>query len=81
LEVLLRTETGAKVEDRLLSLGDSLHAPHIIDLEVAQVLCRYAGAGELSADRGREALIDLADFPLHRNGFACLASRSYHRPP
>jgi predicted nucleic acid-binding protein len=66
LEVLLGTETGARVEDRLLSGGKSLHAPHLLDVEVAQVLRRYAAAGELSPERGREALTDLADFPLHR---------------
>lgn len=66
LEVLLGTGTGARVEDRLLSRGESLHAPHLLDVEVAQVLRRYAAAGELTPERGWEALRDLADFPLHR---------------
>jgi predicted nucleic acid-binding protein len=66
LEVLLGTETGARVEDRLLSRGESLHAPHLLDVEVAQVLRRYAAAGELTPARGREALVDLVDFPVHR---------------
>ena len=66
LEVLLGTATGARVEDRLLSRGESLHAPHLLDVEVAQVLRRYASAGELTPARGREALTDLADFPVHR---------------
>src|SRR5512139_1570417 len=52
--------------DRLLSRGESLHAPHLLDVEVAQVLRRYAAAGELTPERGEEALTDLADFPLHR---------------
>ena len=66
LEVLLGTETGARVEDRLFSRGESLHAPHLLDVEVAQVLRRYAAAGELTPERGREALMDLADFPVYR---------------
>jgi predicted nucleic acid-binding protein len=66
LEVLLGTETGVRVEDRLLSRGESLHAPHLLDLEVAQVLRRYAAAGQVSPERGLEALTDLADVPLHR---------------
>ena len=66
LEVLLGTATGARVEDRLLSRGESLHAPHLLDVEVAQVLRRYAAAGELTPERGREALMDLVDFPVHR---------------
>ena len=66
LEVLLGTATGALVEDRLLTGGESLHAPHLLDVEVAQVLRRYAAAGELTPKRGREALMDLVDFPVHR---------------
>jgi predicted nucleic acid-binding protein len=75
LEVLLRTRTGARVQDRLLSKHESLHAPHLLDVEVAQVLRRYAAAGEMSADRGREALTDLADFPLHRYSHEVLLPR------
>jgi len=75
LEVLLATETGARVEERLLSRGESLHAPHLLDVEVAQVLRRYAAAGELTPERGREALIDLADFPVHRYPHDVLLSR------
>jgi predicted nucleic acid-binding protein len=66
LEVLLRTPKGERVEARLLSRGESLHAPHLVDVEVAQVLRRYAAAGTISAGRGQEALSDLADFPIVR---------------
>ena len=66
LEVLLGTERGTRIEDRLLSRGESLHAPHLLDVEVAQVLRRYAAAGNLTSERGLEALTDLADFPIHR---------------
>lgn len=44
----------------------TLHAPHLIDLEVAQVLSRYVRSAVISADRGAQALADLADFPLTR---------------
>jgi len=66
LEVLLGTKAGARIGERLLSADESLHAPHLIDVEVAQVLRRYAAAGALTDARSREALSDLADFPLHR---------------
>lgn len=75
LEVLLGTESGARIEDRLLSTDESLHAPHLLDLEVAQVLRRYAAAGNLSPGRGLEALTDLADFPLNRYPHDVLLSR------
>ena len=66
LEVLLRTTVGARLERRLLAPGGSLHAPHLIDVEVAQVLRRYESAGVLTLDRGEEAVADLAAFPLER---------------
>jgi predicted nucleic acid-binding protein len=43
-----------------------LHVPQLIDVEVAQVVRRYAAAGELDAEGGSEALADFADFPLPR---------------
>lgn len=66
LEVLLNTPAGAKVAARLFAPGETLHAPHLLDLEVSQVLRRYALAGEVDDRRGRDALEDLADLPLTR---------------
>lgn len=50
----------------LFAKNQTLHAPHLIDLEVAQVLRRYERSGVISAQRGAEALTDLLDFPLTR---------------
>ncbi len=66
LEILLGTPDGARVAERLFTPDETLHAPHLLDLEVAQVLRRYALAGEMDAIRGLEALEDLADLPLTR---------------
>ena len=66
LEVLLRTPAALPIEERLFDRGEALHAPHVIDLEVLQVLRRYEAAGEVSAERAREALDDLAAFRLRR---------------
>ena len=66
LEALLRTPAAAAVERRLLRSGETLHAPHLLDIEVAQVIRWYAAARELDAERGREALADLADYSLFR---------------
>ncbi len=66
LEALLRTPAAEAVTDRLFAPGQTLHAPHLIDLEVAQVIRRYVAAGDIAAQRGREALIDLADLSLRR---------------
>ncbi len=66
LESLLRKPAAEAVERRLFGAGHTLHAPHLVDVEVAHVLRRYASAGEIDRERGREALADLADFPLRR---------------
>jgi predicted nucleic acid-binding protein len=75
LEALLRTPAAAAVERRLFEPGQTLHAPHLLDVEVAQVVRRYAAAGEIEPERGRAALVDLADFPVRRYPPALLLSR------
>ena len=66
VEVLLRTRLGERCTERLLRRNDALFAPHLLDVEVTQVLRRYAQRGEMPDARGREAIQDLADFPLIR---------------
>lgn len=66
LELLLGTAIAPRVTARLLDQAESLHAPHLLDIEVAQVLRRFAAAGELTATRGREALNDLDALPITR---------------
>jgi predicted nucleic acid-binding protein len=66
LEVLLNTPAAARVGERLFAGGETLHAPHLLDLEVAQGLRRYSASGELDPERGLQALEDLADLPLSR---------------
>ena len=66
LEMLLRTPAAASVEERLFDAGHTLHAPHLIDVEVAQVLRRYAATGQIQPARCRDALGDLSDLPLSR---------------
>lgn len=66
LELLLRTPATASVEEHLFAPGQTLHAPHLIDVEVTQVLRRYAMAGEAEPERCRDALADFLDLPLTR---------------
>ena len=66
LEVLLRTPAAPSVEARLFVPRRTLHAPHLLDVEIAQVIRRYAVNGEIDEDRGRLALADLASIPLRR---------------
>ncbi len=75
LEVLLRMPAGVAVEERLFEPEESLHVPHLVDVEVAQVLRRYALAGEVETGRCRAALDDLAGLPLTRYPHDFLMSR------
>jgi predicted nucleic acid-binding protein len=66
LEVVLNTSTGNRVRQRLSERDATLHAPHLIDVEVAQVLRRYSLAGELNAARGEQALLDYTALSIER---------------
>jgi predicted nucleic acid-binding protein len=66
VEWLLRLPLAGEVDRRLGSSDRTLHAPHLIDIEVAQVVRRFANRGAITADRGAQALVDLADLDLNR---------------
>lgn len=66
LEWLLQTPAGQKIETRIYSRRESLHAPHLLDLEVAQVLRRFVREGSVSALRAGQLLDDLQDMRLAR---------------
>ncbi|MDH3283219.1 MAG: type II toxin-antitoxin system VapC family toxin [Acidobacteriota bacterium] len=66
LELLLRTPAADRVAERVLAPTETLHAPHLVDLEVAQVVRRYVRSGEIDEPRGAVALADLGDLPIRR---------------
>jgi predicted nucleic acid-binding protein len=66
VEVLLGAPAAAPIQRRLFDGGETLHAPHLLDIEVTHAVRRYAARGEIDGQRGRAALTDLADFPLYR---------------
>lgn len=66
LEMLLASAKGVRIGERLLKPGEILCAPHLIDLEVLQVLRRYSLSGDLDPSRAAEALEDFRDLPIER---------------
>jgi predicted nucleic acid-binding protein len=66
IDWLLQTAVGQEIENRIYSLGESLHAPHLLDLEVAQVLRRLVREGAVSAPRADQAIQDLVDLRVTR---------------
>jgi predicted nucleic acid-binding protein len=66
IEWLMKSSAGTKVDRRLFSLPVTLHVPHLLDVEIAQVLRRYTRERIITATRGEEALQDLHDLALNR---------------
>lgn len=75
VELLLQTPAAARLEERLLQPVETLHAPHVLDLEVAQVLRRYASRDELPPTRGAQAIELLLRFPITRYPHEALLHR------
>ena len=66
IDWLLQTTTGLQIEKRIYSRNESLHAPHLLDLEVSQVLRRLAREGAITQHRADEAIEDLLDLRITR---------------
>lgn len=66
VELLLRTSGGARLAERL-ETGGPVHAPHLIDVEVAHVVRRLVMLRLLDPRSGAEALQDLADLDIERH--------------
>jgi len=63
---LLQTSAGRTIEKRIYSHNETLHAPHLFDVEVTQVLRRLAMQGLVSVHRADEAVRDLLDLRITR---------------
>ena len=77
LEFLLQTPLGSRVEARLFRDRDEFHAPHLLDVEVAQALRRLVRTGDVRPDRAEAALGDLLDFDLRRHAHLDLLGRAW----
>jgi predicted nucleic acid-binding protein len=77
VELLLRTPTGHSLEQRLLVPGHRMSAPHLVDVEVAQVMHRYVRLGDIDEARARANLGLLAALPLQRYAHGFLMKRAW----
>jgi predicted nucleic acid-binding protein len=66
IDWLLQTPAGRHIEKRIYSRNETLHAPHLLDLEVTQALRRLTLEGTVSARRADEAMQDLLDLRIAR---------------
>jgi predicted nucleic acid-binding protein len=77
LEVLLRTVAGRLIEERILAPAETLHAPHLLDVEVAHVLRRYVLRRELTPSQASARLELFAQFPIRRYAHEPLLARMW----
>jgi predicted nucleic acid-binding protein len=75
IELLLNTEVAPRVSKWLFAPSQTMHAPHLLDVEVAQVLRRYERAGGVTSARAEESLQDLGDLPISRYPHDVLLTR------
>lgn len=78
IDWLLQTSAGQQIEKRIYSRHETLHAPHLLDLEVAQVLRRLVLEGVASAHRADQAIEDLLDLRIIRYPHFVLLPRIWH---
>lgn len=67
VELVLQTTRARRVAARALNPAERIHAPYLIDVEVAQVLRRLVLAKELTPARGGLALADFAELVIERH--------------
>jgi predicted nucleic acid-binding protein len=59
IDWLIQSAAGQQIEKRIYSRSETLHAPHLLDIEVTQVLRRLARENTISDQRAENAIHDL----------------------
>jgi predicted nucleic acid-binding protein len=75
LEILLRTDRADQLIERAFQASERLHAPHLLDIEVTQVLRRLLQRKEITATRAEQALDDMANLLIERHEHKVLVAR------
>jgi predicted nucleic acid-binding protein len=75
IDWLLQTSAGQRIEQRIYAQNESLHAPHLLDLEVGQALRRLVREGVISEHRAEQAIEDLLDLRMTRYPHVVLLPR------
>ena len=75
VELLIGTAQGRKVAARIADPSDSLHVPHLVDVEVIQALRRLVRDREIDAAEATMAIEVLRTLDLERHGHEPLLDR------
>jgi len=74
-DLVLVRPVAEKVAGHIADHHGDLHAPCLLDIEVASAVRRLVASGEASPTRGLEAITDLLDLPLQRYPHEILVPR------
>ena len=78
MDLLLRRPGAERLAERLLAEpAGTLHAPHLLDVEVTQVVRRFQRRGDIGEARAGQALDDLIALPIERYGHVELLGRMW----
>lgn len=75
LEVLLLSGPGRRALARMEQPHASVHAPHLVDLEVAHVLRRYVALREMDGAEAERCLRQFRDLPIERHAHTAMLGR------
>ncbi len=75
---LLQTPAGKQIDERIYSQRESLHAPHLLDVEATQVVRRLAREHQVPAARAEEAIFDLQNLRIARYPHFMFLDRMWH---
>jgi len=77
LELVLQTARAERIAARALHPAERLHAPHLIDVEVAQAMRRLVQAKEITLARADMALSDFEGLVIERHAHRPLFRRMW----
>ena len=80
-EFLLGSPTGARVSERISDPDDSLHAPHLVDLEVVQGLWEFVRTGDITRVEATRAIDHLRELDLERHPHDLFLARIWELRP
>lgn len=75
VELLIGTPRGLRVAEALEDETESIHMPHLADVEVAHVLRRLVALDAIPERTGEEAIADLQDLDIDRHAHDPLLER------
>jgi predicted nucleic acid-binding protein len=75
IELILNTDASSLVVDRIASPDETLHAPHLVGVEVLQVVRRYVASGAVEVNDAEAALENFAALDIARYAHEPLAPR------